>query len=389
MNDGPLAGLYLHVPFCAQICPYCDFAVRTGDRDRRRRFVDHLLAEIDLYAGCSACFDTVYFGGGTPSSLEIEDLARILDRLRSRLSLADRTRVYLEANPEDVSADSAAAWRRIGIDTLSLGVQSLVPAGLSFLGRSHEVSDARDAVAAAREAGFHTVSIDLIYGLPGQSTAAWRRELDSAIELEPQHISCYQLTIHSGTRFGLLEQRGELTQLSVDNQASLFELTHRHLNAAGLQGYEVSQFAASPEHRSAHNLKYWNHTPYLGLGPAAHSFRDDRRWWNVRRTDPWQDRIKQGRSAVEGTETLDTGAMVLEALMTGLRTYAGLDLGRLRSRFGVDLIDSNLALVERLESEGLVALEHDHLVPTLAGLAVADGMASSFDISAPATAQAI
>ena len=190
-------------------------------------------------------------------------------------------------------------------------------------------------------------------------------------------------------RIGLLEKRGELTQLSVDNQASLFELTHRHLNTAGLQGYEISQFAASPEHRSSHNLKYWNHTPYLGLGPAAHSFRDDRRWWNVRRTDPWQDRIREGRCPVEGTETLDAGALVLEALMVGLRTYAGVDLGRLRSRFGVDLIDSNLALVERLESEGLVALEQDHLLPTLRGLAVADGIASSFDIPDASKVQAI
>jgi oxygen-independent coproporphyrinogen-3 oxidase len=389
VSDRLLAGLYLHVPFCARICPYCDFAVRTGDRSRRRRFVDHLLAEIELYADFSLCFDTVYFGGGTPSLLGMEDLERILDRVRRHLRLADRTWVFLEANPEDVTADAATSWRRMGVDTLSLGVQSLDPAGLSFLGRSHGVDDARDAVALARAAGFHTVSIDLIYGLPGQEAAGWRRELDRALQLEPQHISCYQLTVHSGTRFGRLEKRGGLTQLSIDAQATLFELAHRHLNAAGLQGYEVSQFAASPEHRSRHNLKYWNHTPYLGLGPAAHSFLDGRRWWNVRRTDPWQDRVREGRRPIEGAETLDAGDMVLESLMMGMRTYAGVDLGRLRSRWGVDLIESNLALVERLESEGLVALERDHLVPTLDGLAVADAITSSFDVLAPSNVQAI
>jgi len=267
-----LGGIYLHVPFCSRVCPYCDFAVRTGDRPRRRRYVDHLLAEIELYAGYPIAFDTIYFGGGTPSSLDPEDLAEIVEALRARFRLADRTRIFLEANPEDVTAELVTALKRLGVGTLSLGVQSLDPAGLDFLGRRHGPDVARRSVALAREAGFSTVSIDLIYGLPGQSPTDWRREIDRALELEADHISCYQLTIHQGTRFGLLEKRGKLTQLSTDEQAELFLLTHRHLNASGMQGYEVSQFASSQEHHSRHNLKYWNHTPYLGLGPAAHSF---------------------------------------------------------------------------------------------------------------------
>jgi len=374
------AGLYLHVPFCARVCPYCDFAVRTGDPARRARYVDHLLAEIELYAGYPLRFDTIYFGGGTPSSLAPEELARILEAVRGRLSCAERTWIFLEANPEDASREAVEAWRRIGVDTLSLGVQSLDPAGLAFLGRRHGVDDARRAVEWAREAGFPTVSIDLIYGLPGQRPEDWRQELDRALALGPQHISCYQLTIHAGTRFGLLERRGRLTQLPTDEQAELFRLAHRHLEAAGLAGYEVSQFASAPEHRSRHNLKYWDHTPYLGLGPAAHSFHVDRRWWNLRRTDPWQDRIERGEPPIEGEETLDAEALVLESLMTGLRTHAGVDLGRIRSRFGLDLRVASAALIERLESAGLLKLEHDRLVPTLDGLAVADGLAAQFDL---------
>lgn len=381
MSEEP-AGLYVHVPFCARICPYCDFAVRTGGPERRRLYVDHLLAEIDLWAGEFGGFDTIYFGGGTPSSLQPEDLERILERLRRRLRFAGRTRVFLEANPEDVTAESAAAWRRIGVDTLSLGLQSLDPAGLAFLGRRHGTDDGRRSVELARAAGFPTVSIDLIYGLPGQDACAWRGELDRALELEVDHISCYQLTIHSGTRFGLLEKRGELTQLSADQQGSLFVLTHRHLNASGLLGYEVSQFAASPEHRSRHNCKYWSHTAYLGLGPAAHSYRDGRRWWNVRRTDPWQDRVKQGQRPIAGTETLDCCTLALETLMTGIRTYAGVNLRRIRSRWGVDLLGANADLIERLEAQGLARLRHDALVPTLRGLAVADSIAACFEVRA-------
>ena len=198
-----------------------------------------------------------------------------------------------------------------------------------------------------------------------------------------QHISCYQLTVHQGTRFGLLERRGKLIQLGSDDQGELFRLTHCHLNASGFQGYEVSQFAAGADHRSRHNLKYWDHTPYLGLGPAAHSFDAGRRWWNIRRTDPWQEQVTAGRRPIEGEERLDRNALALEALMTGLRTYEGVDLQRLRSRWGVELLDQNAALVARLESQGLASLSSDRLVPSLDGLAVAESLASSFRLISP------
>lgn len=374
------AGLYLHVPFCARICPYCDFAVRTGDRERRRAFVERLLTEIDLYAHSTLRFDTLYFGGGTPSCLEPEDLARIVRRARTRLHMADDTRIFLEANPEDVSLDSVAAWRQLGVHTLSLGIQALNREGLEFLGRQHDPETAEHSVALSREAGFRTVSIDLIYGLPGQSSADWQDELDRALALQPDHLSCYQLTIHPGTRFGASEKRGTLTQLSSDAQGELFELTHRHLNAAGMQGYEVSQFAASVEHRSRHNQKYWDHSPYLGLGPSAHSYTDDHRWWNFRNTSTWQQKIDEDVRPVEETETLDAQALTLEALMLGLRTYAGVDLEQIRRRWGINLRAANEAHIHRLETEGLVTVEGECLVPTQSGLAVADGLARGFQL---------
>jgi len=374
----PPAGLYLHIPFCSRICPYCDFAVRTGDIARRRRFVDHLVAEIELYQDCSLLFDTIYFGGGTPSMLADDDLGRILEAARSRLRFARATRTYLEANPEDVTGPALEAWKRLGVETLSLGVQSLDPNGLEFLGRRHTVEDAARAVSLSLAAGFRTVSVDLIYGRPDQSTSDWQQELDRAVALEADHVTCYQLTVHDRTRFGLLEKRGQLTQLSNEAQGELFRLTHRHLEASGYRGYEVSQFAADPAHHSRHNLKYWDHTPYLGLGPSGHSFEGRRRWWNFRRTDAWQERVARAVRPVEASETLDDRALALESLMLGFRTHAGVDTHRLRSRWGVELLGSNAELVRRLESDGLISVVDGRLAPTLEGLAVADSLATLF-----------
>jgi len=197
-------GLYLHVPFCSAICPYCDFAVMRAGEAIRTRFVDRLIAEVTLAAGAwhgGRPFDTVYFGGGTPSLLPAGDLARVLDACRVHLALATPAPwVFLEANPEDVTPEACAAWRGLGVRTLSLGVQSFSDEALRFLGRRHGGDQARAAVETALTAGFPTVSVDLIFGLPGQSPEAWRRDLATAAALEPGHVSCYQLTIHARTR---------------------------------------------------------------------------------------------------------------------------------------------------------------------------------------------
>ena len=372
------AGLYLHVPFCARICPYCDFAVRTGGADKRRKYVDSLLAEMDLYSGYSETFDTLYFGGGTPSCLESADLERIVSRVQERLSIADDPWIFLEANPEDVTPERASAWKRVGVRTLSLGVQSFDAEELAFLGRGHTVDQARRAVRISRDTGFHTVSIDLIYGLPDQSTETWQRRLDDAIETAPDHLACYQLTIHDGTRFALLEKRGELDPLPEAGQASVFRATHEHLSAAGYSGYEVSAFAIEEKHRSRHNQKYWNHTPYLGLGPSAHSFDGKKRWWNLRRTDPWQEAIERGDRPLDNAETLSSRDLLLETLMTGMRTYRGIDCDEIKTRFATDLFALNAQLIERLFHAGLIKRHESRLIPTLDGLAVADSLAAMF-----------
>lgn len=377
-------GLYLHVPFCSAICPYCDFAVTRGAPAVRARFVESLRAEMALWSargpGFDGVIDTIYLGGGTPSLLPPEQLALLLATARTTLPIAADAYVSMEANPEDVTTSALAAWRALGVRTLTLGVQSFDDPALRFLGRRHDGAQARAAVATALASGFDSVGVDLIYGLPGQAPAAWRRDLETACELAPQHLSCYQLTVHAGTPFGFRAARDRLREMPEPEQAALFALTHEMLPGLGWDAYEVSNFARGAEHRSRHNGKYWAHAPYLGLGPSSHSFDGRSRWWNLRKVGPWERAVTAGELPIEGREQLGARELALEHLMLGLRTAEGVDLTRLTA-LGVDLPARNAALLERLADEGLLQRRGDHLVPTRAGWAVADGLAGAFVLS--------
>lgn len=378
-------GLYLHVPFCSAICPYCDFAVTRGGGDRRAAFVDAAIAEAALWRGhwTGGAFDTVYLGGGTPSLLPPEELARLLAALRDRLPVDPGAWLTVEANPEDATPERLAALRELGASALSLGVQSFDPAALRFLGRRHGADEARLAVERALAAGFPVVSVDLIFGLPEerQGRETLRRTLETTVELAPQHVSCYQLTFHQGTPFWRGRERGVIRELPEPEQAASYELVLEVLQEVGYEAYEVSSFARSPEHRSRHNRKYWDHTPYLGLGPSAHSFDGRRRWWNERDEASWRGRVLAGERPVAGEEVLTREELALEALMLGLRTAEGVDLARFRERHGVDLVERNRALVDRLAAEGLVVAKAGRLRPTLRGFAVADGLPTGFEVT--------
>jgi len=376
-------GLYLHLPFCSAICPYCDFSVLTGAAERGQGFVQTLREELALWSRRpfpGGPFDSVYLGGGTPSLLAAEQLAAVLDAARAMLPIAPDASLSMEANPEDVTAESVAAWRALGVGTLTLGVQSFSDRALLLLGRRHDARAAREAVERALGAGFAVVGVDLIYGLPDQVAAEWERDLETAVALALQHLSCYQLTVHTGTPFGFRRERGELSELPEAGQADLFRTTHERLAAAGYAAYEVSSFAREPEHRSRHNAKYWRHTPYLGLGPSAHSFDGARRFWNERKLGTWQRAVEAGRLPIAGEETLGPADLALETLMLGLRTVEGVDLARLRG-LGYDLEAANRPLLQRLAAEGLLRVEGDYLVPSLEGWALADGLAGSFALS--------
>ena len=399
-------GLYVHVPFCARVCPYCDFAVQTGGPRKRAAYVRSLLQEIRCcadratasaapsdragspVAGEPQCrsardFDTVYLGGGTPSSLSAAALKEILATVREVLSIDDHASITLEANPEDVDDESLGTWRRLGVTRLSLGVQSFDVAALELLGRSHTPEQATAAAERSIAAGFE-VSLDLIFAVPAQSPESWRATLRHAIELRPHHVSCYELTVHERTRFYRARVRGDFAEVRDDDKAEQFFLTHRLLADAGYPAYEVSNFARAPEYRSRHSAKYWDHTPYLGLGPSAHSFDgNNKRWWNERRLTDWQMALDQRVGATCEEETLTPEQLVLEALALGLRTTVGLDLERMEARYGIDLRLPNAALIESLIGRGLLDDNGgSRLTPTLEGLAMADTLAGAFTIPA-------
>jgi oxygen-independent coproporphyrinogen III oxidase len=379
--EHPQPGLYVHVPFCEALCPYCDFAVNVGNEARLSRYVELLLTEISLRGTPESGFDTLYFGGGTPSLLPSSELCRIVEALSGHGWLGRGCRVFLEANPEHVNAQSLAGFREARVSTLSLGVQSLDTESLAFLGRSHTRERAVEAVLLSKEAGFDTVSVDLIYGLPGQTGDRLRRDLEAVFALAPDHFSCYQLTLHEKTLFGRWKKKGRLEELPDSAQAALFRLTHQALEGAGYRAYEVSNFERSPEHRSRHNEKYWNHVPYVGIGPSAHSFDGRTRAWNERSFFDWERRLRLGEVPVAGSERLSDEELLLETVMLRLRTREGLDLDHVEKRFGVDLLVLNRALVEKSVDEALLVEDGRWIRPTLDGLAVADGIAGAFHLS--------
>lgn len=385
----PPAGVYLHLPFCARICPYCDFAVTVGRPSERRRLVDAMRREIETRAEeVPGTVDTIYCGGGTPSLIEPADLAGLVEALRSHLPIAPGCGISLEANPEDVSPAAVEAWRQIGVTTLSLGVQSLEVVALDFLGRAHTPGDVARALEIARLGEFETVSLDLIYGRPGQRVDAWRRELRAAAALEPDHVSCYQLTVNASTPFGRRVARGDLVELGESRQAEMFLATHETLGALGWTCYEVSNFARARRHRSRHNLKYWRGAPYLGFGPSAHSFVAPTRSWNVG-ARAYVERIESDVTVVAGCETLTAGEQLLEAVMLGMRTTAGIDLSALERRFGVDLWQRNRQRLERWQRAGWMMAEAGRVRATPAGMAVADHLTTTLELPAAATDRVI
>ena len=368
------AGLYVHVPFCSSVCPYCDFSVTLAGEPRRAQWERSLLDEAAMYAGHGLEFDTVYFGGGTPSALKIDRLARVVNGLTQRLQIHSDARFFIEVNPEDVKPESTRAWRSLGFSSVSVGVQALDDPALEFLGRRHTADQARRSVTDLLGAGFDNVSLDLIFGLPGQTRSGWSGQLREAARLGAHHLSCYQLTIHRGTIFGKRKEAGLMGEMGEWPQAELYRLIHEVLGTAGFEGYEVSNFAL-PGHRSAHNMKYWTGVPYLGLGPGAHSFDGAaKRWWNRRKVRLWQRDIERGCCPVEGEETLTERQRALETLMLGLRTTDGVDLASLEKRFLVDVIRSNAVTISDLEAEGLISRRGDLIAPTPAGMAVADAL---------------
>ena len=321
--------LYIHVPFCARRCSYCDFAIAVRRNTPSEEFVDLILTEWrrwksdPVWSGFRE-LKTLYLGGGTPSRLGADALARLLGSLAADRPFAPGAEVTLEANPEDVTPAMARAWRASGINRVSLGAQSFEPGALAWMHRTHTADQVPQAVATLREAGIANLSLDLIYSLPPDVPRDWSRDLERVLELAPEHLSLYGLTVEDHTPLGRWVERGE-TRLATDERyAEEFLLAHRTLTAAGFRHYEVSNYGRR-DREAVHNRAYWRRASYLGLGPSAHSGIQARRWWNLREWGEWGRELRAGRSAVAAEEELGPEAIAMEDLYLGLRTIDGID----------------------------------------------------------------
>ncbi len=326
-------GVYVHVPFCATRCGYCDFNTYTAAEAAgasHQGYVAAVLAELAL-ARCALgdgapAADTVFFGGGTPTLLPPASLAEILGAIDEAFGLAPGAEVTTEANPESVDPASLSALREAGFTRISLGMQSAAPHVLATLDRVHTPGRAAEAAREARAAGFEHVSLDLIYGTPGETADDWRASLDAALAAEPDHVSAYALIVEPGTRLAAQVRRGALPAPDDDVLADRYELADAALGAAGLQWYEISNWAAGPEAACRHNLGYWRGGDWWGIGPGAHSHVGGVRWWNVLHPSAYADRLAAGASPAAGRELLDDATRRLERVMLELRLADGLPL---------------------------------------------------------------
>ena len=366
-------GLYIHVPFCPQRCPYCAFATVVGQAEHHGLYAEAICREIESWSHLSGPVETVFLGGGTPSQIEPALIGRMIEAAQRHLGLHPDAEISVEVNPGTVDREKFATLRALGCNRISIGAQAFGDADLRHLGRQHSAADVERAYATARAVGFANVSLDLVANVPGVSEANWHFSVERAIALAPEHLSVYSLTIEEGTIFAQRQRQGLLKPVADDRQARTLEWTDTRLVAAGYEHYEVSNYARLG-YRARHNWGYWTGVPYLGVGIGAHSFVDGKRFWNTRDLNAYLDAVDQGRSPYAGEETIAPDTARRERLWMGLRTVEGIGLteeevGRVQSSKRFD----------DLEKVGYVALEGQKLRLTRAGFLLADALSLELD----------
>jgi oxygen-independent coproporphyrinogen-3 oxidase len=369
-------GIYVHVPFCTTRCGYCDFntytAVELGSRPGASHagYAEVVIAELDLAARVlgpdAPPVSTVFVGGGTPTLLPPGDLGRVVTAIEQRFGLTADAEVTTESNPESVTAGDLAQLRDAGFTRVSFGMQSAVPAVLATLDRVHTPGRPLEAVAEARAAGFGQVSLDLIYGTPGETAADWDTSLAAALAVRPDHLSAYALVVEPGTRLAARIRRGELSMTDEDDLADKYLLAEERLTAAGYTAYEVSNWATGPASRCRHNLGYWRGDHWWGIGPGAHSHVGGVRWWNVKHPDAYAARLAPGASPAYAREVLTGEQRRAERVLLELRLREGLP---------VDVLTmSEQRRIPDLVARGMAVVDADRLVLTLNGRLLADGV---------------
>lgn len=357
----PCRHLYLHIPFCPKVCPYCNFYKEAGNRNKIPAFLDAILLEAEKHRPILQPH-TIFFGGGTPSALTTQQLDRLLSGLHSRLDLSQVQEWTLEINPATFSLEKAKLLLEHGVNRASIGIQAWQPELLATLGRVHTTAQAERSYAILRESGFKNINIDLIFGIPGQTVQQWEASLQKTIALSPEHISAYALTYEEDTEFFLSLQSGKF-EPNEDLEVQLFDLTQQILESAGYLGYEISNFAR-PGFECQHNWAYWIGADSIGLGPSAFSTYSNRRWRNVENTTLYTELILSGKSAANFEESLDPITRRKEQIAFGLRTHLGIH------RNLVDIRQINLFL-----EQNFLELQGENIRLTRKGRALADAIA--------------
>lgn len=369
-----MSGIYIHIPFCKQACHYCDFHFSTSTK-LKTPMLDAIAKELYLQQGYLGhnTITSIYLGGGTPSLLTIQEIANLLEQIKKLFAISDQAEITLEANPDDIYLDKLVALKSLGINRLSIGIQSFQDNLLKFLNRVHDSKKALSSIELAIQAGFQQFNMDLIYGIPGQTNAMWEQDLALVTQLGIAHISAYCLTIEQDTVFGRWQQQGKLLAVEEETAANQFEILVATLQAHQYEHYEISNFCL-PGQYAQHNTNYWKKGHYLGIGPGAHSYNGISRQYNIANNSRYIHSIQQG--IIPNTvEILQKRDHINEYILTSLRTQWGCNMGWLQSKYHYNLQQEKRTYLEGLVKRGLACLQGDTLVLTTQGKLLADKIA--------------
>ncbi len=370
-----MAGIYIHIPFCKQICHYCDFHKELLS-EKTNNMLDAMKKEIELQKKYleGELIETVYFGGGTPSVLTVDQISSLYDAIKKHHQVDSEVEITIEVNPDDLQTDYLKRLRRKGINRISIGIQSFFDEELKILNRRHTSEQSRDAINQSVNAGFENISIDLMYGIPGADSSHWEKSIDITLKQPIQHISAYHLTIEPGTRFATLLKKGQLKLMEEDESVEQFRMLVNKLKEHDYLHYEISNFCKEAFF-SKHNTNYWKQKKYLGIGPSAHSFNGNSRQWNVSNNSKYIEGIKRKIIPCK-KEILDLKTRYNEYILTSLRTMWGADLKYIEETFSKEAKDYCVSLSNRFIDYGMVARKDDSLVLTHQGKFISDNIIS-------------
>lgn len=370
-----MAGIYLHIPFCKTRCVYCDF-FSTTHSELKIKYTSALCRELEMRKNDTKeeKIETVYFGGGTPSQLSVADFEKLFETIRHTYGLEEAKEITLEANPDDLTPAYLQQLSNLPFNRLSIGIQTFNDKTLTFLHRRHSAAQAIEAVGNARKAGFNNISIDLMYGLPGQTLENWKADLQQAISLDPEHISAYHLIYEQGTPLYNMLQSNKIKEVDEESSLLFFTTLIDELTKAGYEHYEISNFCKPGKH-SQHNTSYWQGITYLGCGASAHSYSEKRREWNASSIQKYIEGIEKGERAFEAEE-LDKSTQYNELIITSLRTQWGVSIERIEHEFGKEYLDYFLNNIQKHIDSGTVKIEQKQFILTRSGIFVSDNIMS-------------